>query len=205
LKKHQLLLYDRLGRHMRPISLLLLVILLAIGIYDQLTAVLGDGWYWLWLATGFVLLLWFYYAILLRRGAIQVHPNYLKLQGALLGVKVSYGRFHSATSARLEQHYPYQSLTNREKDLLEPLYDQTCLFVELRSYPPRLKNWRFWFPRFLLGTNRPGIICVVDDWMGLSRDIEAARVVWQQKHDKRGGGEARSLAAKVLDEGIEFD
>lgn len=205
MKKHQLLLYDRLGRHMRPISLLLLVILLAIGIYDQLTAVLGDGWYWLWLATGFVLLLWFYYAILLRRGAIQVHPNYLKLQGALLGVKVSYGRFHSATSARLEQHYPYQSLTNREKDLLEPLYDQTCLFVELRSYPPRLKNWRFWFPRFLLGTNRPGIICVVDDWMGLSRDIEAARVVWQQKHDKRGGGEARSLAAKVLDEGIEFD
>jgi len=204
LKKHRLLLYDRLGRHMRPISLLLLIILLAIGVYDQFAAVLGDNWYWLWMAAGFVLLLWFYYAILLRRGAIQVHPNYLKLQGALLGVKVSYGRFHSATSARLEQHYPYQSLTNREKDLLEPLYGQTCLFIELRSYPPRLKNWRFWFPRFLLGTNRPGIICVVDDWMALSRDIEAARVVWQQKHDKRGGGEARSLAARVLDEEIEF-
>jgi hypothetical protein len=204
LKKHRLLLYGRLSRHMRPISLLLGLIVLAIGVYDQFTAVLGDYWYWVWIAFGLLFLIWFYYAILMRRGTIQVHPTYLKLQGALWGVKISYGRFHSSTSAQLEQHYPFNGLKAREQDLLEPLYAQTCVFIELKSYPPRLKNRHFWFPRYLFGTNRPGIICVVDDWMALNRDIEAARSVWQQKYDPRHGSETRSLAAQVLDEDIDF-
>jgi hypothetical protein len=203
-KKHRLLLYARLSRHMRPLSLWLGLIVLAIGVYDQFTAVLGDSWYLVWVVFGVLVLIWFYYAVLMRRGAILVHPNYIKLQGALVGVKISYGRFHSSTSARLEQHYPYSSLNGREQDLLEPLYPQTCVFIELKSYPPRLKHRRFWFPPFLFGTNRPGLICVVDDWMALNRDIEAARSVWQQKYDRRGESDTRSLAAQILDEDIDF-
>jgi Ca2+/Na+ antiporter len=204
LKKHRLLLYARLSRHMRSLSFLLGLIVLAIGLYDLFTPILGDYWYWVWIAFGLLCLVWFYYAILMRRGAIQAHPNYLKLQGPLLGVKISYGRFHSATSARLDQHYPYDSLNGREQRLLEPLYSHTCVFIELKSYPPRLKSRRFWFPRFLFGATRPGLICVVDDWMALNRDIEAARSVWQQKYDRRHGSETRSLAAQILDDDIDF-
>jgi hypothetical protein len=119
-------------------------------------------------------------------------------------VKISYGRLHSATSAQLEQHYPYSSLTSREKDLLGPLYGHTSVFIELRSYPASLKSRRFWFPRFLFGATRPGLICAVDDWMALNRDIEAARSVWQQKYDRRKGSATRSLAAQILDEDIDF-
>jgi hypothetical protein len=206
LKQHKLLLYELASRRRRGLLLVLAIIAFAIAVYDQFNPLLHDDlWYVIWIVWAFVAALWFYYAVLMRRGAIRVLPKHLRLQGPLYGANISYGRIHSSTSARMEQHHHFDTLKGGEQSLLKPLYQQPCLFIELSSYPPSFKWRRFWFPRFLFGSSRPGLICAVEDWMNLSQDIEVARGHRQEKFRPRRGGDSRSLASRILEEKIEFD
>jgi hypothetical protein len=200
MKKHRLLVYERLSQRMRGLFLLLGIVLTAIGIFDLLVApILGQFWFYWWLVVALVFLLWIYYDFLVRRGAIQVREKILRLQGPIYGANVSYGRIHSVTSAHLVQHFPVESLKGLDKRLLEPFYTQTCLFIELTSFPKSFRWRRLWFPRYLFGTSRPGLICITEDWMALSRDIEAARAERQERTGKHKQHRKRSLAAQVLE------
>jgi hypothetical protein len=70
----------------------------------------------------------------------------------------------------------------------------------LKSYP-KLFRWRnFWFPKYVFGTSRPGLLCVVNDWIALSRDVEAYRGNRYERVFNPDRGQGRSLAAKVLAE-----
>lgn len=206
MKKHKLLLYELMSRRRRGMLLVLAVTVFVVAVYDQFNPLLRDDlWYVIWIVWLFVFALWFYYAVLMRRAAILVMPAHLRLQGPLYGANISYGRVHSATSARMAQHYRFNELKGGEQSLLKPLYQQTCLFIELKSYPPSFKRRQFWFPRFLFGSSRPGLICAVEDWMILSQDIEVARGHRQEKFSPRRGERGRSLAMKVIDQKIEFE
>jgi hypothetical protein len=99
----------------------------------------------------------------------------------------------------MAQHYPFENLKGKEQGLLEPLYKRTCVFIELTSYPKAFKWRHLWFPEYLFGTSRPGIICVIDDWLELSRDVEAYRGNRQERVRSVEKGDARSLAARVLE------
>jgi hypothetical protein len=99
----------------------------------------------------------------------------------------------------MSQHYPFDSLKGREKDVLEPLYNRTCVFIELTSYPGTFRWRHLWFPKFLFGTSRPGLVCVTRDWLSLSRDVEAYRSErYERVHN--ADKEHQSLAARVLTE-----
>lgn len=184
---------------MRNKVLFLFLILLGVGIYDFIKPFLGAvAWYWLWTIIVLMFLLWIYYALLVSRASIQVRPKSLRLQGPLYAFNISYGRIHSVTSAHIGQHYPKDTLKGREKAVLEPVYTTTCVFIELTSYPKSLRWLRLWFPRYLFGTSRPGLICAVPDWIALSRDVETYRTHrYERVHnaDKRTG---HSLVADIL-------
>jgi hypothetical protein len=99
----------------------------------------------------------------------------------------------------MSQHYPFDSLKGREKDVLEPLYNRTCVFIELTSYPGTFRWRHLWFPKFLFGTSRPGLVCVTRHWLSLSRDVEAYRSErYERVHN--ADKEHQSLAARVLTE-----
>jgi hypothetical protein len=198
-KKHRLLLFKEISKRLRGVLTLLLITMLAIGLYDQFNPILGDIWYLWWAAIAVALLLWIYYVVLLPRATIQMRPNYLRLQGPLRGLNVSYGRVHSATAGSLTQHFSWDSLSRSERNLLEPFQGRTVVFVELHSFPDAFKRRHWWFPRLLFGTSRPGLVLMVEDWMAVSRDIEAARSVWHQRRAARGR-KSQSLARRVLDE-----
>ena len=200
-KKHRLLVFEVLSKRLRNKVLLLFLILLGIGIYDLITPILPDAlWFWFWVIIFLVFMLWFYYAFLVRRASIQARPKSLRLQGPLIAFNISYGRIYSVTSAQMGQHYPWESLKGREQGILEPIYNRTCVFIELRSYP-KLFRWRnFWFPKYLFGTSRSGLVCVVNDWIALSRDVEAYRGNRYERVYNPDRDASRSLAAKVLAE-----
>jgi hypothetical protein len=202
MNKHRLLVYERISQRMRGKLLALALILVAAGLYDLMVdPFLGASWLYLWLIVALVFLLWFYYAFLVRRAAIQVRPDILRLQGPLRGVNLSYGRVHSVTTAHMAQHVHGSKLSGSERSLIEPYFNLTCLFIELNSYPKALKYRRFWFSKFVFSTSRPGLVCAVKDWMALSRDVEAARAARQEKIDRPRRARARSLAAQVLEWG----
>jgi len=74
----------------------------------------------------------------------------------------------------------------------------------LSSYPKSFRWRKLWFPRILFGTARRGLICYVEDWMALSRDIESARSHRYANIERNRHYEAGSLAKNVLAEDIKF-
>jgi hypothetical protein len=183
---------------------LLAVLMLALGLYDQVTGILGPNWVWIWLGLLVVVLLWFYYAVLMRRTAIHVAPAYVRLQGPLYGRKISYGRIQLVTPSKLEQHYTYESLSLGERPILKPFFYRTCAFVELKSYPKAFKWRRFWFPRTLFGTRKKGLLCYVDDWMAFSQDLESVRARYQARQGNGRNRRQMTLAGRILAEDVEF-
>jgi hypothetical protein len=199
-KKHRLLIFELMSRRLRNKLLLLFLLLLTIGVYDQFNPIMADNiWFWFWAVIFLVFLLWIYYAFMVPRSCIQARPTSLRLQGPLYATNISYARIHSVTSGQMAQHYPFENLKGKEQGLLEPLYKRTCVFIELTSYPKAFKWRHLWFPEYLFGTSRPGIICVIDDWLELSRDVEAYRGNRQERVRSVEKGDARSLAARVLE------
>ncbi|MFQ5399206.1 MAG: hypothetical protein ACE5E7_06365 [Anaerolineae bacterium] len=199
MKRHKLLLYELISRRMRGKLLWLGLILVALAGYDLYHPIFGDLWYVMWAVIGIVFILWVYYGVLMRRASVQIRPQYLVLKGPVYGMKISYGRVNSVISTHISRHYPLEELNGREQALVSQLYDRTCALVELRSYPKAFARRHLWFPRLLFGKSRPGLLLAVDNWMALSRDIEAARAAWRERADRRSRGDRRSLAARILD------
>jgi hypothetical protein len=201
MKKHRLLIFDRISRRLRGKLFLLLLVLIALGIYDLFgpAPILGDYWYLIWIGVGLIALFWLYYRFLVGRAYIQAGPKYLRLQGPLYGVNLSYNRIHSITSSHIGQHYALDTLKGFERGLVEPIYSQACVFIELKSYPPAFRWRNLWFSRLIFGTNRPGLLCAVEDWVALSRDAENARGQWREEHHDRQHRRTRSLAAQILE------
>jgi len=189
-----------MSRRMQRRLSLLAIVVLAVGLFDQFTEFLGDYWVAWWGAFLLIMALWVYYAIMMRRVSIQVKPKYLRLQGPLIGFNISYGRIHSVTSGKMEQHYDYDSLKKNERASVKNFFNSTCLFIELASYPRSFRWRRLWFPRLLFGTNRHGLICHVDDWMELSRDIEGARSHRRAQLDPNRLNREHTLAGYILAE-----
>ncbi len=198
MSRHRLLLYDRIGRRPRALLLWLIVALLALGVVDWYTAFLGEAWVWLWIALAPAVGLWLYYAFGLRRAAVHVRRGAIRLQGPLFGLNFSYGRIRSVTVVNMGQHYAFKALSARERRLYRPLYQKTAVFVELRSAPSAFARRQLWFPLYLFGTVRPGLLLVVDDWMALSQAISTAQSDWLRVREQARRGDTRSLAARVL-------
>ncbi len=199
-KKHRLLLYQRLSGRVREVLLLIVLSLAGLVAYDLLVApVLGSLWYAAPVALAAAFALWYYYAILMRRAALQVRPDMLRLQGPLVGMNISYGRIHSVTPTAMSQQYPREQLSGHEQGLLSGFTGHTCVLVELRSLPKGYGHRRLWFHRLLFGETRPGLLLLVEDWMALSQDIDGAHTAWQERRKQHGRADNRSPAARVLD------
>jgi len=202
--KHRLLIFEQISRRMRWRLGLLLLVLLLVGIYDQFTGYLGSLWPAWWAAILLVVAIFFYYAVLMRRASIQARPGTFRWQGPLVGYNISYGRIFSVASGNMEQHYSKDQLNRWERSVLKPFFHTTCVFIELNSYPPRLKRRRLWFPRIFFGPHRIGFICHVDDWMALSREIDTARGVRKEAQGQSHISRRQTLVGRILAEDIEF-
>lgn len=199
MRSYPLLPFRRMSQRMRASFFWLAWLLFALGLYDLLVApVMGDAWYWLWMGLVLVLLLWFYYARLLPRAAVQPRGQYFVLQGPVRPVKMSYGRIHTITPVKLAQHLHPGTLRRSERDVLEPYLHMTAVFVSLSSMPRPLQKPHLWFPRWLFSPVQPGLLLVVNDWLALSRELEEYRAAWRDQRLQATQPDRRSLAARVL-------
>ena len=201
-KRYELILFEQTSRRMRGMLLLLALTLFVIGLYDLAIRPILGGWgFLLWLVMIPVWAFWYYYAILVRRGAILLTPEHLVLQGPRQQIRISYGRFATVTSVKFEQHFPRAKLSRAERARLKPLYERTAICLELYSFPPKFEEQIKQFPRYLRSQTRQGLLLSVDDWMALSRDLEARKIAWHAKHDKRHQqADKQSPASRPLDD-----
>jgi hypothetical protein len=200
MQTHRLLIYELISKRVRGKLFWLGAVLFLLGLYDLYVApFLGQYWFIWWLALFVVGLLWFYYAVLLRRAKLVVKPAHLLLQGPLVAVPISYGRVQSVIATQFTPHINLQTLRPAQRALVKELAGRPCGFVALNGYPKRLHKGHLWFPRLLFSDKQTGLLIVVQDWMQLSRDVDAAHQQWREQRGLKKKADNRTLVGQILD------
>ncbi len=178
-KRFRLLIYERMWQ--RWAGILVLIILASLVMWwfspslsletlweQALTLVPAIG-------AGLILL----FAFFSRRMAwVQCRSNHLRIQTPFYPLAVSYGRIKGTYPQQFHEVFDPAKVKGGRRRWLEPYWGQTVLLVELSRYPVRESWLRLWFSPYLLLPDSPGFVFLVDDWMGLSRQLDDYRAAW---------------------------
>ncbi len=119
------------------------------------------------------------YSFLARHASyVQAHPHSLRIKSPLFRLVISYGRIHLVRTTPFKVQYPPETLSWTRRRLAEKLYGQTCLVVEVKGFPLSKRMLGIILNYFLLTKQVDGFTLLVEDWLQLSNEIEAARATW---------------------------
>jgi len=146
-------------------------------LYGNLYTRLIEPWRWMTLGfvgtavVGFALLM-----LVLRSSAhIQLFRDHLRVATPFLRLNVSYRRIQRVNTAPLATLFPPRSLRGLKRDILEPLFSQTAVVVELGALPLPPKTLRLFLSPFFFKDRSPHLVILVKDWMGFTTELESLR------------------------------
>ena len=178
-KRYPLLIYTRMLDRWWPALLLIGLGMLALAwsFYSDLYVRLTERWRWMTLAgvgvlvVGCALLM-----LLLRRSAhAQAFSDHLRLVTPFLRLKISYRRILRVNTAALPTLFPPHSLRGFKRDILEPLFGQTAVVIDLHALPMPRATLRLFLSPFFFKDTTPHLVILVKDWMGFSTELESRR------------------------------
>ena len=119
------------------------------------------------------------YALMARYTTyVQAHPRSLRIKSPLFRLVISYGRVNLVRTTPFKVQFPPEKLSWTQRRLANKLYGQTCLVVEVKSYPLSKSFLRLMMHPLLLSNQVTGFTLAVEDWLQLSNEIEWARATW---------------------------
>jgi hypothetical protein len=141
-----------------------------------------ETWRWLTIANlGGVILI---FAMLLygfRNFAhIQLFAHHFRLVTPFLRLNVSYQRVRRSTTVLMYSIFPPRSVSGWGRELLEPLSSKTAVVLDLNGFPVSPLLLRLLLSPFFFKDKTPHIVLLVEDWMGLSTDLESHRLSLQK-------------------------
>ena len=92
-----------------------------------------------------------------------------------LRLNISYRRIQRVNTAPLATLFPPRSLHGLKRDILEPLFSQTAVVVELGALPLPLETLRLFLSPFFFKDRSPHLVILVKDWMGFTTELESLR------------------------------
>jgi len=120
-----------------------------------------------------------------RRAWVQCLPNHLRIQTPIYPLVISYGRIKQVLPQPFSQIFNPAKEKAARRSWLQPYWGQTALAVQISKYPVRRAWLRLWFSAYLLSSDTPGFVFLVEDWMGLSRQIDDFRTAWETRRTKK--------------------
>ncbi len=175
-RRHPLLLYRALMNRWWPATLSI-----AIGLAALAWAVKRDSplepWRWngLLVLAGMMLALTGLLLILRSMAYVQAFPTYIKLKTPFLRINISYKRVRRYVSTEFRMLLPPTKLRGWRRDLIAPLSSKTALVLELTSWPIHPRFMRLFLSPFFFKDKTPHFVILVDNWMGLSGEIDSKR------------------------------
>lgn len=192
-KRHRLLVYERIGSRMRTVPFML----------GGITVILyGLGW----LSTqdfmqsadiGMLQLIWknqlYLFIILFVCGAVYVYglitgsmsyvearQKSLRIQAGLLAINISYRRIKQIRLSQVGTQYPEDMLHGADADLIDPLLGVSCTLIDMKSWPSPGYPWlrRLW-SRFMFSSDGAALMLVPPDAMVLNQQIDSRVAVLQ--------------------------
>lgn len=135
-------------------------------------------------AAGLVTL--FFFAI--RKGSyVRCMQKHLLIATPFLRVKVPYRRIKRTSNAEMSSLFPARKLSTSRRDILGPWASNTALILWLDGYPTSPGLMRAMMSPFFFYEKTPHFVLLVDDWMGLSIELESVRSAAKQQAPPPGG------------------
>ena len=178
--RHHLLIFEALGKRTVFVASLVLFSLVSLLALDWYQPIL-EGWRGF--VVGVILITVVFlvlYLFILSLPTVTVHNEYISIRGPFTSFRLSIKQVIGVTPSKISKHYPVADLRLSEFYRISSLYEAPCALIEVKDYPLSATARRYLLPRvmFTPAHERPGILLNVDDWLGLSRQIEAKRDSW---------------------------
>jgi hypothetical protein len=126
------------------------------------------------------------YTSLARRMAwVQCKPDHVHIQTPFYPLAVSYGRIKIVHPQTFGQVFDPAREKGARQRWLRPYWGRTVLMMELTKYPLNRAWLRLWFSPYLLVPGVAGFVFLVEDWMGLSRQLDESRTAWEMRRAAR--------------------
>lgn len=183
-RRYPLVIYTRMVDRWWPAILLLGLATMALAwpFYQDLYTRITEPWRWMTLAgvgAGTVLISLF--MLLMRKSAfVQPFSDHLLLATPIFRLNISYRRIQRTTTATMATLFPPKSIRGMKRDILEPLAGMTAVVVELNAYPISRATLNFFLSSFFFKDKTPHFVLLVQNWMGLSTEIESMRTSGNQ-------------------------
>lgn len=185
-KRFRLMIYERMWKRWAFPCILIIPASVALWWFTPLLSI-TEGWYRaLALVPALIALVLLVFTFLSRRTAwVQCRANHLRIQTPLYPLAVSYGRIKEVIPQSFSQVFNPAEEKAARRNWLRPYWGKTALVVRLSKYPVSKVWLRLWFSPYLLSPDTPGFIFLVEDWMGLSRQIDDFRTTWEKYRTKK--------------------
>ena len=189
-KKFPLLIYSRYHRVHRGLSMALFwlgVVLVATALLLRFLhprSVTGDARPLLMIGVVIVMFGLARYLLTLvfsRIAYVQCTPRNIKIQTPFVPVVFSYKRIMDTRPTTLRELFPPDKQKGMRRKMLEQLWGETVIVVDLKGYPMSKSSLRTLMGPFLLTPKGTGFVFLVKDWMGLNRQIADYLEQWRAR------------------------
>ncbi len=191
-KRFRLLIYERMWR--RWAAPCMLIIPASLALWWSMPRVTDNEWYRsiaiLPAVIALVILVFTYLAR--RRAWVECRSDHLRVQTPLYPLAISYGRLKEVLPTSFSDVFNPAKEKGARRRWLNPYWGHTVLVARLSRYPVSEKWLRLWLSPYLLYPQGPGLVFLVEDWMGLSRQIEDARAAWAVRRARKQQGQAQT-------------
>ncbi|MDY7080134.1 MAG: hypothetical protein SXV54_24905 [Chloroflexota bacterium] len=184
--RFRLLIYERMWRRWAFPCILIIPASVVLWWFAPLLSITHVLYRALALAPAVISLIILVFTFMARRLAwVQCRANHLRIQTPFYPLVVSYGRLKEVTPQPFNQVFDPSEEKAARRSWLRPYWHKTVLVAKLSKYPVS-KTWlRLWFSPYLLSPSAPGFVFLVEDWMGLSRQMDDFRTAWDTRRAKK--------------------
>jgi hypothetical protein len=110
-----------------------------------------------------------------KSGYVQLFQDHLRVVTFFFRFNIAYKRIRATTTAELGSFKPARSVSSWQRGIIAPLARLTAIRLDFSANPmPRWQMALFLSPLFF-ADKTPHILLLVNDWMGLSTEIESRR------------------------------
>ena len=150
-------------------------------------AVSGDVWLLFW--AGVILAVFGLARFLLtwaisRTAYVQCTPRNVKIQTPFMPVVFSYKRITNSRPTNLRDVFPPEKQKGARRKMLEEVWGQTVIVIDVKGYPMSKSFLRTMLGPYLLTPKGTGFVFLVQDWMGLSRQLSDYQEQWRARTSK---------------------
>jgi len=119
-----------------------------------------------------------------RTAYVQCTPRNVKIQTPFVSVVFSYKRIAGSRPTNLRDVFPPEKQKGARRKMLEQVWGQTVIVVDLKGYPMSKSFLRTMLGPYLLTPQGTGFVFLVQDWMGLSRQLSDYQEQWRARTSK---------------------